>query len=113
MEVGVMAPRVRPLKSLPPPANTTNSLATQTVLKRDGLPVDTLLGITSGGNVRHIAHTTGTVVDGALCNLFRPGTSLMRLALEDDEQKLCNSCLKTLEAEVMRAKEAMKGEGKS
>lgn len=103
----------------PPKLVSSHTDTTQRQLTREGLPINTPLGITTGGRVRHIimwAHagkntpTSITTQKDTLCSLFRPGTSLLREAGVGDTQSLCIACLKTLEAEVMRAKEAMRGE---
>ena len=85
---------------------------TQKILKKNGLPQDVLLGVTTGGRVRHIAVPHGTRLVDSLCRLFRRGTSIMRPATTDDKQPLCRMCLRTLDAEVLRAKEALKNEPK-
>lgn len=105
-------------KVVVPPLESDHTPATQRLLKGEGLPINAALAITTGGRVRHVlmwARTANESANGVLskdtlCNLFRPGTSLLRDATVEDNQPLCGACLKTLEAEVLRAKEAMRGE---
>jgi hypothetical protein len=96
-----------------PPLPSNHSPATIELLASEGLPADTPLGITSQGRVRHIIMWERPGVDSTkntLCCLFRPGVSFLRVAGVADEEPICGACLRTLEAEVMRAKEAMRGE---
>lgn len=103
-----------------PPLVSEHNTLTQRLLRAEGLPINAPLAITTGGRVRHVimwARTANESANGiaehdkdTLCNLFRPGTSLLRDATVEDNQSLCGACLKTLEADVMRAKEAMRGE---
>lgn len=96
-----------------PPLSSHHNDATVRLLNAQGLPADTPLGITSSGRVRHIVMWERPAVAGTkdtLCSLFRPGTSFLRDAQDYDNQPLCGACLKTLEADVLRAKEAMRGE---
>jgi len=96
-----------------PPLPTDHNADTVAALAAEGLPADTPLGITSQGRVRHIIMWERPGVDSTkntLCALFRPGVSFLRVATQADEDPICGACLRTLEAEVMRAKEAMRGE---
>lgn len=90
---------------LPPGAHTK---ATQALLRANGLPGDVTLGLTSGGRTRHLVVALAGQKPNTLCKLFRPGTSLLRLSKVEDVEPLCQQCLRTLGAEVMRAKFAMK-----
>jgi hypothetical protein len=85
-----------------------NDETTQRQLLSEGLPLNAVLGITTGGTVRHLVHAQGSTITSSLCNLFRPGSSLITKTTRENHEPLCRACLRTLEAEVMRAKEAMK-----
>lgn len=97
-----------PLEKLNP--RMAHTSATQRQLKDEGLPSDQPLWVTSSGRVRHLTMNDRGIVNKTLCNLFRRGSSVMRPADRsgDEALDLCGACLRTLEAEVFRAKEAMK-----
>jgi hypothetical protein len=104
-EIGKHLPRV----AVPLPPGVHDE-ATKKALRENGLPEDTTLGVTSGGRTRHLVFATPGENPDTLCKLFRPGTSMLRFAKIEDTEPLCQQCLKTLGAEVMRAKHAMRNQ---